>query len=308
MGPTEATRPAVKQTGSPDGGRASVRPPREPARYGCSYEDVRWQKPVRRIARRDARGTARRIDDAALAQGLSERRADAHGGGLEAKTVRESCVASKPGGAYGEAAGGNPGRLRHGGRRPDRRSCSSARCGRVTVSVARVNAAAFVATRASEPADRRSWNRRVGARAATQGRQRLAMCGVKAAPADEARVVRHFEAPRGAGPRRSWDEGFAVDAKATPRSSGSRTGQSKLTRANSWVILPDSPNRANGEGRETKEDAHAVSEMRSTRRVRTHKRRVSCCDTVHAFGPKPIDGARRRAQRGQAELRRGRLG
>ena len=126
--------------GISDGGRASVRPTRKPARYGCSYEDVRWQKLVRRIARRDARGTARRIDGAALAQGLSERRADAHGGGLEARTVRGLHDASKPGCTCGSAAGGNSGRSRHGGRRPDRRSCSSARCGRVTVSVARVNA------------------------------------------------------------------------------------------------------------------------------------------------------------------------
>jgi hypothetical protein len=233
---------------------------------------VRWQKLVRRIARRDARGTARRIDDAALAQGLSERRADAHGGGLEARTVRGSHDASKPGGKCGSAAGGNPGRLRHGGRRPDRRSCSSARCGRVTVSVARVNA-----RRSSQDGRRASWPSVLEpASRCPSGDRRASEIGDVRGEGCSSRRGAGGPSLRGAERRRSskkLGEGFAVDAKATPRSSGSRTGQSKLTRANSWVILPDSPNRANGEGRESKEDAHAVSEMRSTRRVRTHKRR-----------------------------------
>jgi hypothetical protein len=163
---------------------------------------VRWQTLVRRIARRDARGSRKANRRRGAGSGALRRSADAHGGCLEAKTVRESCDASKPGRTQGSTAGGNSGRTRHGGRRPDRRSCSTARWGRVTVSVARVNARRFVARQSVEPAGRRSWNRRDGARAATKGRQRLAMCGVKAAPADEARVVDHHEAPRGAGPRK----------------------------------------------------------------------------------------------------------
>jgi hypothetical protein len=61
---------------------------REPTRRGCSYEDVRWQKSVRRIARRDARRAARRVGDAALAEEDSARRADARDGDSEARTVR----------------------------------------------------------------------------------------------------------------------------------------------------------------------------------------------------------------------------
>jgi len=54
---------------------------REPTRRGCSYEDVRWQKSVRRIARRDARGAARQVVGTALAQGRFARRADARSEG-----------------------------------------------------------------------------------------------------------------------------------------------------------------------------------------------------------------------------------
>jgi len=117
------------------------------------------------------------------------------------------------------------------------------------------------------------------------------MCGVKAAPADEARVVAHFEAPRGAGPRRSCNEDLAVDAKATPRSGESRTGQSKLTRANSWVILPDSPSRANGTGPgDQRGRSRRIGDAQHASSAHT-QRRGTCCGRVHAFGPKPIDGA-----------------
>jgi len=48
-----------------------------------------------------------------------------------------------------------------------------------------------------------------------EGRQRSVMCEVKAAPADEARVVRHLRR-REAPPLEALERGFTVDAKAAP--------------------------------------------------------------------------------------------
>jgi hypothetical protein len=64
------------------------------------------------------------------------------------------------------------------------------------------------------------------------------LCKVKAAPADEARAVRHSRR-REAPTLEVLKEGFAVDARAAPQSSAPWTGRSKLARANSWVILPE---------------------------------------------------------------------
>jgi len=50
---------------------------REPTRRGCSYENVRWQKSVRRIELHPARGAARQVGGVTLAEELSPRRADA---------------------------------------------------------------------------------------------------------------------------------------------------------------------------------------------------------------------------------------
>jgi hypothetical protein len=54
----------------------------EPTRHGCSYEEVRRQKSVRRIVRASAaRGAARQVGGTALAQKRFARRADARSGG-----------------------------------------------------------------------------------------------------------------------------------------------------------------------------------------------------------------------------------
>jgi len=86
---------------------------------GARTKNVRWQKSVRRIARRPGRGAARQVDGAALTEELSARCADAHDGGSEARTVREvvrhfeTRKRARPGRA------GQPTRARHDGRRSD---------------------------------------------------------------------------------------------------------------------------------------------------------------------------------------------
>jgi hypothetical protein len=47
----------------------NARPIREPTRRGCSYEELRRQKSVRRIARHVVRGAARQADGEALTEG-----------------------------------------------------------------------------------------------------------------------------------------------------------------------------------------------------------------------------------------------
>jgi len=64
----EVNRSAVKQASPRARKRRSLRR-QEPTRRGCSYEDVRWQKSVRRIARRVARGAARRFGRSGAGQG-----------------------------------------------------------------------------------------------------------------------------------------------------------------------------------------------------------------------------------------------
>lgn len=98
-----------------------------------------------------------------------------------------------------------------------------------------------------EQASRRDWNRQAVPATATRGvrdwrraRQRLLQ------PTRRGRSVTRGAARCRPLKRCTW--GYAVDAKATPRSSEPWTGRSKLACANSSAILPDSPNRANGRG------------------------------------------------------------
>lgn len=101
---------AVKQPISPDEQRASAGRAGEPARHGYSYEEVRWQKSVRRIACRCPRGVARRIGGTALAEERSASCADAHRGGSEARTVRVLRSTSEHEACAGRRSG-QPGRL-----------------------------------------------------------------------------------------------------------------------------------------------------------------------------------------------------
>jgi len=162
---------------------------------------------------------------------LSAPRADAQGGGSEARTVRE--VAQ---------------------RNPNRRRSAASAAG-VTRSTATRRKASRSFSRPPRKGQRGGGLGHAGQREAhierctpsqlpagsgtgercpsdDEGRQRSVTCTVKAAPADEARAVRHArrrEAPVPEELRR----GLAVDAKATPRSSEPGTGRSKLAGANS---------------------------------------------------------------------------
>lgn len=82
----------------------------EPTRRGYGYQGVRWQKSVRRIARRPGRRAARRGDGARLAEESSASRAGARGGGSEARTVRVSCSETNPGIEHGRGLGQHPAR------------------------------------------------------------------------------------------------------------------------------------------------------------------------------------------------------
>jgi len=118
--PTEANRTDVRQAISPAAQARKRMTHREPARRGCSYDDVRRQKSVRRIARRDARGAARQIGGATLAQGHSARRADARGGGTGVRTVRGVAQRIQPR-RRSQLPWPGPTRSEgHDGRRPDR--------------------------------------------------------------------------------------------------------------------------------------------------------------------------------------------
>jgi len=80
---------------------------------------VRWQKSVRRIARRPARRTARQVVEVALAEEFSERCADAHDGGSEVRTVCEVVQRFQTRWRSWHQRSGKLGRSRHDGRRPD---------------------------------------------------------------------------------------------------------------------------------------------------------------------------------------------
>jgi hypothetical protein len=122
--PTEASRTDV-ESGDLLGCEARKRSTqREPARRGCWYEDVKWQKSVRRIARRDARRAARQIDGVALAEEGFVRRADARDGDSEVRTVRVACGVFKPESKHDTATGVTPGPSRHDGRRLDHGRCN----------------------------------------------------------------------------------------------------------------------------------------------------------------------------------------
>jgi hypothetical protein len=120
--PAEANRLPCKQAISP--ATPSAKAPgrqREPTRRGCWYEDVKWQKSVRRIARRDLRRAVRQVGGVTLAKEHSALRADTRGGGSEARTVRVPSRGSQPrepcDGAVGQ---GNRVESWHDGRRSDR--------------------------------------------------------------------------------------------------------------------------------------------------------------------------------------------
>lgn len=175
--PAEANRTAVKQAISPVAQARKRWTPREPTRRGCSYEDVRRQTSVRRIARRSARGAARRIDGATLAEELSAARADARSGGSEVTTVRAGARSHRPGGPRASPDGETrPVATRWKVSRSSLASLCKGRCG---------------GGLGLAGASRRLWNRRGGARGGDEGHQRSVTCTVKAAPADEARAVRH---------------------------------------------------------------------------------------------------------------------
>lgn len=98
MRPAEANRTAVKQANSPVTQARKRRTPPGTDEARVLVQDVRRQTSVRRIARRSARGAARRIDGATLAEKLAAARADARGGGSEVRTVREGVRSHRPGG------------------------------------------------------------------------------------------------------------------------------------------------------------------------------------------------------------------
>jgi len=127
-----------------------------------------------------------------LAEEASARRADARSGDSEARTVREPRVALRTEGERRSAAPGKP-----WADRDTTEGVSIVACSRNARSGASGDLGCagerFDAHRKTcvEPASRRSWNRRGGARVGDERRQRSATFTVKAAPADEARAVRH---------------------------------------------------------------------------------------------------------------------
>jgi len=194
--PAEANRPEREAGGLLDRGRASALRIENQRGAGARTKNVRWQKSVRRIARRPARGAARRVVGAALANELSAHCADAHGGGSEVRTVREPATLSYPRASVARRPG-KLGRARHDGRRPDCSRVTTAR-GRRGDGLGRAgqHEAAPKGVRQSscpsvlEPARRCPRRRRRASEIGT--------CTVKAAPADEARAViqpRRREAP-----------------------------------------------------------------------------------------------------------------
>jgi len=123
------------------------------------------------------------------------------------------------------------GRSRHDGRRPDR--CTVAPQGSAGWwSRSRGSTRGARRKTCVPPASPRFWNRRGSAREDDEGRQRSVTNEVKAAPADEARAVRHSKR-REALALELLERGHGGGAKAKPQSSESRSDRSKLARANS---------------------------------------------------------------------------
>jgi len=229
--PTEANRSAVRQAISPVAGRASAR--RNGNRRGAGARTKTWEG--------RSRSDASRVVTHEEPQGESAARRWPRGSPHTVLTHavaaprRERCArfrgAFNQEGAWDLGGRGNP---------VDRDTTEGVPIvARVVPQGAarwrsRLRGSTWSAHREVrvEPASDRSWNRLGGARDGDEGRQRLTTCKVKAAPADEARVVRHArrrEAPApGVLPR-----GFRGRAKAEPRSSEPWTGRSKLAGANS---------------------------------------------------------------------------
>jgi hypothetical protein len=221
----------------------------KPTRHGYSYEDVRWQKSVRRIARRSTRGAARRVGCFGAGQGMRRTLADARGGGSEVRTV---CVTAQR--LHPEDA------ARHGDRDytrlvatrrkapRSRVSSSEKRCSRCGLWPTQVNARNTASNAVPVPA---AAGAGIGTRClrGRLGCQRSATCSAKAAPADEARAVSQTRRRKAPVPQGSL-RGSAVDAKAAPRSAASDMGRSKLADANSQAILPaqSEPRERNGSG------------------------------------------------------------
>jgi len=189
--PTEANRTDVRQAISPIAQARKRMTHREPARRGCSYEDVRRQKSVRRIARRDARGTARRIGDTALAEGYSaptcwrtRRRLRGENGarGCAAHSTTKAFAAWAARATWSIVTRRKASRSLLAQLRKVRRGGGLGRAGECETRTARC---------AWSQLPVGYWNRRGGARDDDEGRQRSMTCTVKAAPADEARAVRH---------------------------------------------------------------------------------------------------------------------
>jgi len=159
------------------------------------YEDVRWQKSVRRIARHDARRAARQVGGAALAQGRSAWRADARSGGLpRGENGARSCVTLSATRQARPRRPGQPGRSGHDGRRSDLHAFvpQGAGAGRSWSRGSTPGCRSHREVRRGPDKLRcRQWNRWSGARADDEGRQTPATCMAKAAPANEARAVRH---------------------------------------------------------------------------------------------------------------------
>jgi len=182
---------------------------------------------------------------------------------------------------------GQPGGSRHDGRRSDRRSCRSARSAGwrsrsrgSTRGVRREACVPRASGRSMEPSG--------GARGYDEGRQRSATRKVKAAPADEARAVRHSKRREALAPDRA--------RTGAPRSMRKRRrSRASLERVDrSWpvrIARPSHPNARTARtdaGRErtlipyeTMLDSHPVRtrrcEVATGPRVRcqTHRRRAT---------------------------------
>jgi hypothetical protein len=132
---------------------------------------------------------------------------------------------------HGEEASREAGRSRHDGRRPDR--CTVAPQGTAGWrSRSRGSTRGVRRKTGVPPASPRFWNRRGGARDDDRGRQRSVTNEVKAAPADEARAVRHSKR-REALALELLGRGLGGGAKAKLQSREPRTDRSKLAGANS---------------------------------------------------------------------------
>jgi len=151
-----------------------------------------------------------------LAEELSARCADAHDGGSEVRTVREVVRRFQTRWRSRQQRSGQPDRSRHDGRRPDCAGVApqGAASGR---SRSRGSTRGARCEACDEPAARRFWNRRSGAREDDEGRQRSERARWRLLqPMRRGRSVTRSAARR--WPSNCYDEGHVVEARATTRS------------------------------------------------------------------------------------------